>query len=368
VLTEIQKLKVRLLAEGMTISETARRRLTEMADGRPLTLADYATTSGIPLRLPGEIWVNAPFHKNDSRAQVSPSRWVLDVSKDCFIVRLGALAYPADPTPVPAYAGKCSSTGEPYSHYGLTHTDRVRVSPVSGCSCSCAFCDLPRTHSYSLRPAALLIETINCALNDPVLSARHVLVSGGTPQGEDFGDLLKTYVEVLGAFPSVPVDIMMLAIPEVVDLDLLHARGANEVVINIELFDSEARHRLMPQKNRVSKEQCLKFIERAVATFGAKVRSLLIVGLEPMEETLRGVEALAERGCEPVLSPFRPHPSTPMAAHPPASYDFMCELYERAVDVAARHGAKLGPKCVACQHNTLTFADGSDYYQLNRAQ
>ncbi len=34
----------------------------------------------------------------------------------------------------------------------------------------------------------------------------------------------------------------------------------------------------------------------------------------------------------------------------------------RALDVVERHGVKLGPRCIACQHNTLTFPDASGAY------
>jgi hypothetical protein len=82
-----------------------------------------------------------------------------------------------------------------------------------------------------------------------------------------------------------------------------------------------------------------------------------------MRQTLKGVEALAQRGCEPVLSPFRPDPATELRDSPPPTADYLAEIYERSVEVAARYGAKLGPRCIPCQHNTVTFPDGSEYYR-----
>ena len=40
----------------------------------------------------------------------------------------------------------------------------------------------------------------------------------------------------------------------------------------------------------------------------------------------------------------------------------LAEVYMRALDVVERHGVKLGPRCIACQHNTLTFPDASGAY------
>ncbi len=65
----------------------------------------------------------------------------------------------------------------------------------------------------------------------------------------------------------------------------------------------------MRSKAKASRELYLDFIAGASEEFGlGKVRSLMLVGLEPVEDTLRGVEELAKRGCDPILSPFRPRP------------------------------------------------------------
>ena len=63
-----------------------------------------------------------------------------------------------------------------------------------------------------------------------------------------------------------------------------------------------------------------------------------------------------------MLSPFRPAPHTPLEHEPAPSAGFLADVFLRARDVAARHGARLGPKCLPCQHNTLTLPDGTEYY------
>ena len=82
---------------------------------------------------------------------------------------------------------------------------------------------------------------------------------------------------------------------------------------------------------------------------------MLMVGLEPMETTLAGVQAIAERGGVPVLSPFRPDPVTPMRDLPPPSAQYLEETYLRASEVVAQAGAYLGPTCLPCMHNTVTL-------------
>ncbi|MBI2839278.1 MAG: hypothetical protein HYX75_13260 [Acidobacteria bacterium] len=207
-----------------------------------------------------------------------------------------------------------------------------------------------------------MLECVRDALADPALPARHVLISGGTPRPTDYGYLAEVYAQVLAAFPTTPVDIMMLPLPGLLDAADLHRKGANELCVSLELFNEQARSQLIPQKAAIPIAEWLAFIECAVQTVGMRVRSLLVVGLEPVEDTLLGVEALAERGCEPVLSPFRPAPHTPLEHVAPPSADYLADVFEQARDIAARRGAKLGPRCLPCQHNTLSLPDGSDYY------
>ena len=60
-LTPTQRLKVDLMTYGVAIDDAARQQLQgEGPHKQPLTLADYASTSGVSIRLAGDIWVNAP--------------------------------------------------------------------------------------------------------------------------------------------------------------------------------------------------------------------------------------------------------------------------------------------------------------------
>ncbi|MFX1521176.1 MAG: radical SAM protein [Promethearchaeota archaeon] len=360
-LTRVQRLKIDLFVDGMTISPLAKVELSHISRNRPLTLADYATTSGIPLILPDDIWVNVPINDYNPNFVVTP-RYILDWDETVFTIRSNEFKCIVTPLPVPDYNFKLNSAGEPHSWYGIIHTDRVRIAPIAGCSNSCKFCDLPRKFKYKKKSIPLLIESIHAAISEQILPARHVLISGGTPKDSDFQYLNDVYFKILEAFPSVPIDIMMLPINEVLDLSALQLAGLHGLSINLELYNDSARKELMPEKNTIHKNKWLSFIEKAVEVFGSNVRSALIVGLEPIEDTIQGVRALAERGCSPVLSPFRPDPTTPLSDLTPPSANLLADVYQKAIEVLASYDVKLGPKCIPCQHNTLTFPDGSDYY------
>lgn len=361
-LTSIQRLKIELMTDGLAVSDAAREELSAHEEHRPLTLADYATTSGISMELGGRIWVNAPIRDFNPNFVVNPPH-LLDYEEGRFVLRSGELEVEASPVPVPQYHDQLNPWGERYTSYAITHTDRVRISPIEGCGIVCTFCDLPYEFRYRKKRVEGLVDSVRKALDDRLLPAQHAMISGGTPKPEDYDYENEVYEAVLGAFPGLDVDIMMTPAPGLLDVRRLHQLGAHGLSINLEMFNEERARKIMPLKAKLPREDFLDFIEEAVNVFGpGKIRSLLLVGLEPLEDSLRGVEALAERGCEPALSPFRPDPSTPLRKEKPPSVSFLVEAYERSYELAEKHGLKLGPRCIPCHHNTLTFPDDSDWY------
>lgn len=361
-LTPVQDLKIRLMTDGMEVTPVALRRLQRGDEERPVTLADYASTSGISMALEGDVWANVPITAHNPNFVERPPH-VLDVAGSGYVVRSGDLEVRAEPVPVPDYHSRTNRWGEAYTSYAYSHTDRVRISPIEGCGVICKFCDLPFEYRYRTKRIEGLVDSVRVALEDEALPAKHVLISGGTPKKSDHGYLQETYRAVLSAFPDTPVDIMMMPVDGLLDLDELGRLGVNQLSINIEMFNEELARKVMPAKARAGIQSYLDFIEGAVQQLGpGSVRSLILVGIEPEEDTLRGVEALAARGAEPVLSPFRPDPKTPMAGHAPPTVEQLRRVYLRSVEVAARYGVKLGPRCIPCMHNTLTFPDDSGHY------
>ncbi len=363
-LTPAQRLKLQLMTDGLAVS---RRAIEELSNhgSRPLTLADYATTSGISLKLSDDVWVNAPIQEHNPNFITASPPHLLDTNDAGFWIRSSnGEEIPAWPLPVPDYHNQLNSSEEKYTSYAITHADRVRISPILGCGMVCQFCDLPYEFRYRRKRIDGLIDSVRKALDDKTLPAQHILISGGTPKEEDVDFLRTVYRAVAQEFPSHPVDIMMVPIPGLLDPQALHDEGIHGLSINIEIYNSEISKKLMRQKYNLGIKYYLDFIEQAVEVFGpGKVRSLMVVGLEPMEDTLEAVRELAKRGCDPVLSPFRPDPKTPMKDHPAPSADFLEHIYLKSLEIISQYPVKLGPRCIPCQHNTLTFPDGSgDYY------
>ena len=266
---------------------------------------------------------------------------------------------------LPEYHGKLGRNGVSYNNYVFSHGDRVRLSPIMGCSMVCKFCNIPYEDRYGIKPIDAMIEALDVALNDPVQPAQHILISGGTPHERDEAYLKDVYRQVLDRFGSTyDVDIMMVPVDGLIEVEDLHQRGLHSLSINIEATNVDLARQLMRQKLQRGLDQYLGFIERASGVLGeGRVRSMLMVGLESPEDTLDGVRLITDAGGTPVLSPFRPDPVTPLADHKPPTAVELEEIWLAAQEIMTRAGAGApGPTCPPCTHNTVTFLGSEPPY------
>lgn len=359
----LEAVKIVALSHGVRM---APHLLADLGGRRAVTIHEYATTGGITLELPEGVLVNAPFD----------AHWCADSELDLrredgdLVLALGDSRIPVlRVVPLPGYLETRDDLGELVSETAMSHADRIRVSPIVGCAYNCQFCDLARVR-YRPRPIEQILRAIDIALVDDALPPRHLLISGGSPpikhvKGQDyFSDVciaiarhLRGWVTAEGT--PFEVDIMMSARPDGPEfVDRVVDAGVTGFSLNLEVFSESGARRQLPLKHKWSRKHLEPMIVRAVKLLGsgeARVRSLILPGLESTEETLAGVEWLASLGASPVLSPFRPAPGTALEDANPVSPAALREVLDESRSIVARYGVMLGPRCVDCQHNTLSL-------------
>ena len=363
-LTDLQSLKISLLCHGISVSLAAEAALTG-GGTTPMSVHEYPTTGGVTLVLEDDIYVNAPFDEPITQAPEATLRFDRREQQPFRVLFRGG-EFPARVLPLPSYLSSGDSKGRAVTDAVFSHTDRARLSPIGGCHNSCSFCDSP-LKTYELRPAEQLLEALSISTADTALPVHHAVISGGTPKQSDYGCFGQVCQSILRN-ATMPVDVMMSPQLGTQMIDRLSSSGADGFAINMELYDDRISKRTAPQKRGSGLQEFRASIERAVQNTGGsgRVRSLLLIGLEPEEQTLKGVEFLAKLGCDPVLSPFRPAPGTPLASQPGPSYELLESVYLRSLDIVDRYGVKLGPRCIPCMHNTLTFPDRSGAYYYSQ--
>ena len=363
-LSMLQSLKIRLLCRGISVSPAAERALT-LSGKVPMSVHEYPTTGGLTLLLEDNVYVNTPF---DEPIVGDPEATLLFDEGDevSFRVLFHKEEFPARVLPLPGYLFAKDSQGRLVTEAVFSHADRARLSPVGGCHNRCCFCNAP-LKKYELRPVVQLMEALTIAEADTVLPVHHIVISGGTPKPDDCNYFSEVCEAIIGS-TTMPVDVMMPPRRDTKIIDQLSGLGVYGFAINLELYDEEIARHIAPQKRGLGLQKFRETLERAMECTGGRgrVRSLLLVGLEPEEDTLQGVEFLAKLGCDPVLSPFRPGLGTPLAKHLGPSYELLESVYLRSLDIVEHYGVKLGPRCIPCTHNTLTFDDQSGAYYFSQ--
>ena len=274
--------------------------------------------------------------------------------------------------PVPQYALDALRLPDntPVRELVMTHADRVRISPIHGCSYHCSYCTC-NLSTYREIPCEQLDAAFQIALADPYNRPRHALISGGTPREteESYDWLNEVYRFFPKTYPQMEFDVMLSPRclhpqPHTSEgyrefLHYLHdVCGVRTLSVNLELFNEEYRRRFIPEKAAIGIQQYLEFIRLAVEVFGERtIRSSLVVGLESGEDSLDGVRALVDCGCLPVLSAFVPAPGTDGATYPAPTPEFLLELVHKAERICRFAGLQLGPLCRPCTHNSITIED-----------
>jgi len=348
-MTDLYKLKVSLMSHGIQITPDAFRELAG-TEKKPLSIFDYVTTSGLTLILPDHIYANANFKEEFCKH----SENTLDFD-DRYTIHSKYGEVQVSCLPVPAYFREVLSSGRPVTEVIMTHADRIRISPIRGCSSRCQFCDMGTVYPYRKTELNEIHEALEIALADTSIKPKHLLISGGTPPKDDETYMDTVYEEIIKECP-LPVDVMMAPREDESILERLRQWGCNGLSINMEINNEELAKKIMPEKYRMGKDKYLKFIEKAVKIFGrGKVRSCLILGIEDAESTLAGIRTLARLDCDPVLSPFKPLQGTILEDVLPPVPAFLEHVYKEAEEIVRGYDVLLGPRCIPCQHNTITF-------------
>jgi uncharacterized radical SAM superfamily protein len=346
----LEALKINCLATGVAISSST---LKELGGINALTVHEYPTTGGVTLRLEHDVFINAPFDEwfcRDAEVRLSGS------ASEGFHLAFDDNTFDVSVVPLPGYIGQLDDDGHRVDDVVMSHVDRARLSPISGCAYDCAFCDLAGQR-YQRHSLDRLIAALRVAETDRQLPVNHVLISGGSP-GRKHHQWFVDTCRALIAATGLPVDVMMSAQPgSDATIAQLAEAGVHGVSLNLELLGDDASTQYITQKHRFARPHLAGSITAAVNALGSggRVRSLVIIGLEPIAATIEGVTFLAALGCDPVLSPFRPAAGTALVGHPPPSPEQLHDVLNAARAVVRDHGVSLGPRCVACQHNTLSF-------------
>jgi len=362
-------LKFELLASGLKLTSAASAAL---AGAKTPIRTRSGISGGLDIILPHEIHVNVPVQEGFA----AKSSLTLDTSLSSLgIFRNGTLLSEAKIQPEPSYYHRRTADGtEEMVRIGQMCSGDRFCYGMTGPGCyfwgskkRCRYCSIGFNYDADAAKKAKsqLIEVLDAAMADPSLPARHILLGGGTPPGEDMGAVLASELcREIKARYDVSIYVMIAAPLKDAYIDLLRESGADELGMNLEFWSEEAWRSFIPGKYmEIGKSRYLKALEHAVRVFGPiNTRSIFIAGLEPAEETIAGALHVASMGVMPIISPFRPLANTMLADRSGFTGDQYLEMWDAMDKAVANFGVPLGPTCIACQNNTLALPFGSLYH------
>jgi len=340
-------LKARLLEKGIKVTKEAKEILDKQSD--IWLMDDYITCSGITLKYEDE-YATIGVEEDSTYELVAKDNklFITDGSDDS--VETIVI------TPPDYMKDEIVIDGKTICVYVNTYTDRTRLQLMSGCSNNCKFCNAVE-FKYELNSIKGMEEALEIALEQS--DTRHILISSGSVWDRDLEAITEMYDHFTKKYKHLDIDIMMTprGFTSYTDstqyedyIKHLKEIGVHGLSINMELNHPDYLKKFCPEKYAIGQENYLKFLETAVKIFGTdKVRSLLIVGIEPLEETLKGVEKLAKIGVNPVLSPLFPYGE----ANFPPKADLFIEAKQKSEEICKKYNVKMGPLCKPCSHNVL---------------
>jgi hypothetical protein len=270
--------------------------------------------------LPEDVWVSVPI--GDGFTGASP--YELRAAGDSFVVDGNGQRDEVRIVPPPHFYAEKTRSGMPMSHIGTAYGGYVAISPAAACSAlpqelSCRFCDLAARAPgrQAPIPVADVVDTVRAAFAEGAVEFVYLHI--GPLEGEDSGvEFLEPYVRAIKRHFDTLVAVQLQPPQSDAWIDRTYAMGVDALSYSIEIHDAALLQRHCAGRTaHVGRQRYYDALAHAASVFpSGTVWSDLIVGLEPTESTIAGIDMLAGLGVLPVLSLFRPLDNALLRDHP----------------------------------------------------
>ncbi|MDQ6994313.1 MAG: DASS family sodium-coupled anion symporter [Mariprofundaceae bacterium] len=232
----------------------------------------------------------------------------------------------------PAFYSQQTRKGSRMGSFASLHDRLLILQPFMGCGFfaqkgqACAYCQFDSMMNEvtpPLRDPLELVEVVLAALKEREVDT--VYLYNGFSQGDDVG--LLSLVPVLALLRRHlghrQIALETVAPQDLTALDALYAAGLDIFICNLEVHDEERFAEICHGKEKHGGQAAIwKTLDYAKHVFRAgAVVSHLIVGLEPLDSTVKAMKNMVAKGIVPLLIPFRPLPNTPLQDVPIPSLD-----------------------------------------------
>jgi hypothetical protein len=309
--------------------------------------------SGLELAIPTgswlkpELWMNAPVLERF--AQISP--YVLrDAHGGHEVVdERTNERYPVRIPERPAWYDRLTSRDVPMSQVGVLQGTYlgIYINPVCefwDSLLNCRFC----TTGHNVGTAETATKTVDDVVETCWAAKEHsnitfVHLNGGFQGGHGL-EQAEPFVRAIKEDVGLLVGLQLTPERDFRRYDRLIEVGVDHFSFCVELLDTEWYARICPGKARTlgqalffeAMEHCAARLPRGA------VSGEIIAGIEPIENTIEGIERIVSAGAFPTVCIFRPTVGADMERWPPPKYEDMRRVMAAMYDACRRHRMPIG--------------------------
>lgn len=206
----------------------------------------------------------------------------------------------------------------------------------------CKFCNIVparqrnRDHVVTRKEAEDIFDAVKEAMIDnPVCS--HLAMTAGAFKDDGLGNLpnilekLKPLLEI----KNFPIVTAITATRNKVETEYLCSTGISSVAFNLEIWDENIFNEICPGKHRrIGRKRWIESLFEARDLLKpARALSSFVVGLEPSESVLEGIDYLSSNGIFPIMSPFVPMVGTDYEGKEAPAPAWVWDVHEKATEI-----------------------------------
>lgn len=206
----------------------------------------------------------------------------------------------------------------------------------------CKFCNIVparqrnRNHVVTIKEAEDIYDVVKEAIIDnPVCS--HLAMTAGAAKDDGLGNLpqILEKLKPLIAEKYFPIVTAITATRNKEETEYLCSTGISSVAFNLEIWDEKLFNEICPGKTkRIGRQRWIESLKEARDLLKpARALSSFVVGLEPEESVLGGIDYLSSEGIFPIMSPFIPMVGTEYEGKNAPDADWIWDVHEKATDI-----------------------------------
>lgn len=342
------ELEIDLFCRGLRVPDDA-----VLAGARGVRRTRAGLGSGLELVIPTgswlkpEIWMNAPV--TEPFAQASPYVLRGGNSGHQVLDERHHQAYDVRLPSQPLWYDRPTSHGVLMSRIGVLQGTYlgIYINPVCefwGSSLNCRFCTTGQNVGEAESAAKTIEDVVDtCRAAKEESGVTFVHLNGGFQGGHALA-FAEPFVRAIKEDVGLLVGVQLAPERTLSQYDRLIELGVDHFSFCIELLDPKWFAEICPGKARtLGQELFFQAMEYCAARLprGA-VSGEIIAGIEPIANTIAGIERIARIGAFPTVCIFRPTVASQMAAWPPPGYADMRTVMAAAYDACRRHRIPIG--------------------------